>query len=520
MKTVVSIIKNERLAMPLAWVAILAAILLAGKGGEQATALVKYSTAIKETTIGGKGLTGYIDGYTNPLSSTNQIIKNEAEFKRITAAKPSIFNIKTQRDTVVTGSKGVKVFIPANSFENVNTYDEVKIELKEYTCKADLLFSGLATTSNGSLLESGGSIYIAAMCNGKSVALKKGREITVAFPNAKPEPEMQTFYGETLANGSFNWQPAQGNTNYNNRPRYKMASFIETQAKPKTVALVNKKFYIRSIGTNKDATRFKDPGTDSTVIQYLDKTFKVTDEEYELLKGSYFLMRFTADKAGNVTRPYIMHEMHKVNTYGNAWRRQKARDAIRLRLRHTLTGLPCVEKTPFNKNEYIVFYIDKFECAKEGNEVFNIEAAGPADEKVVKKWVLDTAVDALSDNDYNVLASARLGYINCDHYFKSPRTANQVVAFDNSVPYKRKVDLVLDDAMSVMPGFEDEAGNWRFESLPENEWVSYVVLEYRPDAIYYAVQKVQASTNTITYTAQFKPLVIEHLQRDLGQEVL
>ena len=118
-----------------------------------------------------------------------------------------IFTINSETDTVLFGEKGTLITIKKNSFhdgEGNIVQGEVNVELKEIISQTDLIFSGLTTTSDGSLLETNGMIYLNVRQNNQQLSLDKKCKIGVIVPAKEINPEMKLFYG-TKDNGIINW---------------------------------------------------------------------------------------------------------------------------------------------------------------------------------------------------------------------------------------------------------------------------------------------------------------------------
>ncbi|MCU0433000.1 MAG: hypothetical protein MUC87_06065 [Bacteroidia bacterium] len=79
------------------------------------------------------------------------------------------FEINPLKDTALFTSNGSAYMIPAGSFE-CNSGKPVTIEIKEALTAEQIIQAGLSTTSNGNLLETGGTFYFNARQDEKSLA--------------------------------------------------------------------------------------------------------------------------------------------------------------------------------------------------------------------------------------------------------------------------------------------------------------------------------------------------------------
>lgn len=118
------------------------------------------------------------------------------------------FSASAQKISVITAKKGLKVTVDPTVLEkNDGTPAEGKIDVHiiELTTVEELFKSNAATMSNGRLLSSGGSYFIAMYCNGQELRIKKDKAIQVSFPMIKND-EMELFYGQrNIADNSMNW---------------------------------------------------------------------------------------------------------------------------------------------------------------------------------------------------------------------------------------------------------------------------------------------------------------------------
>lgn len=108
--------------------------------------------------------------------------------------KPSqFFTINPNRDTVIYGNEGTKLFFEAGSMLSDKA---VEIELKEFYGIADYIKGDLLTVSNGRMIETGGSMYLNATEKENpqvQVQINKQKGVAVDFTLGKDDPEMKIF---------------------------------------------------------------------------------------------------------------------------------------------------------------------------------------------------------------------------------------------------------------------------------------------------------------------------------------
>lgn len=107
-----------------------------------------------------------------------------------------------------TGSNGVKVTIPANSFEYANgniVTGTIDFELIEVLDQSSMILLNKPTTSNGEILVSGGEIKLTASQNGTTVYLADNATISIQVPTDAPTGQMGLFTGIEDAEGNVEW---------------------------------------------------------------------------------------------------------------------------------------------------------------------------------------------------------------------------------------------------------------------------------------------------------------------------
>jgi hypothetical protein len=113
------------------------------------------------------------------------------------------FLIDPLKDTTIYGVEGTIVHIPARA---LTTKMKVEVELKEFYKMADMMINDLSTVSNGSMIETGGSIYLDAKEHKtqKNVSINPQIGLDVAFTNGKDDPEMEIFIKDPSST-RMNW---------------------------------------------------------------------------------------------------------------------------------------------------------------------------------------------------------------------------------------------------------------------------------------------------------------------------
>lgn len=112
-----------------------------------------------------------------------------------------VYQISTNKDTIIETKDGVVFYIPENAFKTKS--DVVDLVVQTAINPEDILIAGLSTTSNGNALETGGMFYVDAFEDGKRIGLNK--ELTVDVPTDEKKSNMKLYKGEKTKGGEINW---------------------------------------------------------------------------------------------------------------------------------------------------------------------------------------------------------------------------------------------------------------------------------------------------------------------------
>jgi hypothetical protein len=121
-------------------------------------------------------------------------------------------SINVAEAKTISFPEGLKVEIPANAFskEGVVATGKAKIIVIHLRTKGDFIRYRKPTVSNGYLLESGGSFYVAVTKNDLPLNLLPSKQIKFSFKDPNPNTAMVGFIGNGPIAGTgasvFNWE--------------------------------------------------------------------------------------------------------------------------------------------------------------------------------------------------------------------------------------------------------------------------------------------------------------------------
>jgi TonB family protein len=376
-------------------------------------------------------------------------------FMRTFVQAPQYFTIHPEKDTVLKGSQGTEIIIPANSFSHANgnpVQKNIKIALQEFYTIPEMIFAGLSTTSNGNPLETGGMIHLQALAEDEPLQLKPGKEITLKFPYTDQKENMQLFTGNQTADGTVNWlltemAPEQGD---------EVFQVVEHQPEP--------------VGGMK------------AFYEYVRKNIKYPDEARNKgIQGRVFV-QFVVDTDGSLTDIAILkgigagcdEEALRLIENSPKWTPGKQRGKpVKVRM-----SLP------------VVFKLDE---ASEGQNQNYSTPPSPSGESTL-------AMRSNNQASYYTLKSNSLGWINCDRFLtlNGPKTSLAIPAAAES---QTSVVLIFKQYASILPPSTYIDGHYVFDNIPVNEKVVLLGMKLVGNTPYVAFREArvgQATNQEIT----------------------
>ena len=121
------------------------------------------------------------------------------------------FSINADADTVIKGTGGTTLSIPAHIFIDSSgaiTHGPIVVELKEALKPIDIVLGGLTTMADNKVLQTGGMLYVNATAQGKPLAIVTGQAIEVHVPADTIAKDMQLYTG-VKADNHINWVSPQ-----------------------------------------------------------------------------------------------------------------------------------------------------------------------------------------------------------------------------------------------------------------------------------------------------------------------
>ena len=124
------------------------------------------------------------------------------------------FSIDPAVDTVIIGKNGTLIRITAHSFTDCSgnaLSGNITVFLREFYTTRDIVLSGLTTTTNNDVLETGGMIYLNAQQDKRPVCVSQKHQLGIIIPSAERKKGMMHYTGiMSRVNKNINWVRPEG----------------------------------------------------------------------------------------------------------------------------------------------------------------------------------------------------------------------------------------------------------------------------------------------------------------------
>jgi len=131
--------------------------------------------------------------------------------------KAQVFEIHPASSIVnVKGEEGTEIQIKREDLLHQNgeaVQGAIKVELKEFYSKADILMADLHTLDGDRVLETAGMLNIKITAQDKPLKLRKGKSASIKMPAAssKDQKGMDLYLGNSMENGAMDWKREKRN---------------------------------------------------------------------------------------------------------------------------------------------------------------------------------------------------------------------------------------------------------------------------------------------------------------------
>ena len=356
---------------------------------------------------------------------------------KLLAQEKQVHCIDPRRDTMLGLEQGTVIFIPAGSFF-AKPNECVTFKAKEIYKFSDMIMENLATTSNGSLLETGGMVYTEASdSEGNKLNLNPGKELTIYLPTDTLRRDMRLFYGDRDPHSNMNW--TEGGT----VDRFGVGVGMDERLCPDRdppIACEKCPFLTcRLFGRMDDA--FKGMG---------DKDVKAANKEFRDCQK-----RIRKSKRNAKTQPQLsddcaaLYDKYGVNTYEELLVKQFEETAQRL------------------------------EDALEGN--------------------IEEGEASINDLKFYVLQTKRMGWINCDAFSSILETSKINMLVDTERNSETDCSIVFKNRKSMMK--PDFGPSFKFSRIAAEIAIWILALKYHDNQVFISLKsdKTRIQSDKIEY---------------------
>jgi hypothetical protein len=120
-----------------------------------------------------------------------------------------VFNVSADSASFIVSQKGALLVIHPQSFldESGKTVQgAIQVEFREAQAIQDFVKARISTVSDGKILQTAGSYYVAATQNGKELRINQDGGIFIGVPSLQKDTAMRFFIGEKNEMGDINWK--------------------------------------------------------------------------------------------------------------------------------------------------------------------------------------------------------------------------------------------------------------------------------------------------------------------------
>lgn len=155
-----------------------------------------------------------------PITEPQPLNGDINRFFEAIAPEAQVFTFQAENGASIRTANNVQFNIPQNAFANADNdlvAGELRIEITEILKKGDMLLNRVSTESNEYLINSAGAFHIQVFQDANAVQLATDKELNIQIPiEGNYSDDMELFYGERLADGSFNWLEADNDPEVQN----------------------------------------------------------------------------------------------------------------------------------------------------------------------------------------------------------------------------------------------------------------------------------------------------------------
>jgi hypothetical protein len=468
-------------------------------------------------------------------------INTLSELNKRLNKKSSHFVIKTNRDTVIKCKEGTLLSIPANAFLNASNQNpvsgEVNISVREFYKISDMMIAGLTTTSNNQLLETGGMINIKATSkeSNDSCILKPGKSIVIAMPNQDTQNVggMQLFNG-VHGNNNINWVSQSGisglvqnwrsgRSSFSQNPFQLDAEFVFPDETPRVKPLLinskpadlqaEAKISIRDLVQQEGIVTRKANGYIDTLGNL--HCYKIGNTPQQISFTEIYSPAIYQDMKVNL--PVEVNVSFKSNLNHNYFQKlfKMGKGKPDSLVTVTIALKPVVKVTSIEKIRTKYKYAitvkeyrkkQKYQAALFREYEKKLKRLQLYNEEKLAKAESNSTTNLQNAQNYFLLSTSSLGWINCDRFYASPAKVDYLVKLKEPA----SLIIVFNSLKSIMSCDL----NGVFAGVPLNEKITIVGLKTEKGKLLMALHETTVTKESFEGLS-FKPVTVKEYKSRL-----
>ncbi len=375
------------------------------------------------------------------------------------------FAINANFDTTLLCREGTILKIRRSSFLIASTLTEVKgkitFQVKEFYKISDILSARLSTLSNDIILETGGMLFIQAICDGQLCKLKDNSAIEISFPFTEKKDSMLLFSG-SWANQKINWE-----------------LFPPNEANQKKV---------------EEPAEF--PGGTFALRRFIVNNLVYPDSLLEIGIGGSIQMDFTIDENGKVK------DFNFKNPFQKGFQ-----DAIL----YTFSKMP--QWKPAKRNGFPVksTYSQLITFYNEGQTINDTIFKNGFEATINDNNIKEVKT---ADIQQYIFSTSKLGWINCDRFYNSPKTRTDFYVECGKYT-EIDIKLVFHSFRAILDNYASKTTG-KFQNIPGDEAITIVVVKKINNETFISLEESNTNLRSIGNLA-FEKVTMEGLKQKLDQ---
>ncbi|UOQ97123.1 hypothetical protein MUN81_18015 [Hymenobacter sp. 5317J-9] len=485
-----------------------------------------------------------------------------------------VFRIRPDRDTVLYGTEGTVMRVPAGTFVQGNARQStapeglVEIRLREFYSMADILLERLTTMAGPKLLETGGMVQLSATAaDGSECKLKPGSAFELGFPATRSIEGMQLYNGLATRYHGLNWKLApQAKTaktkettkrQYWSKPHFKGGYAVARHRLSKAIAF-EPETAMRLNGNQAPGQlhrQLRRKGKRAPIVGKVDASFELSDKGRVI--DVYFRNAARVDSTLKDAVVQALRQMNASPTYHGERRNRKAtRSLMKVDVRFTADRRVLVDHLRWDRATTTAFLkADEERKATGKGRLTNAQLQAAPLEAVTdelfkkrqanaKRYTVGTLlseqlnyVKELAVFRIKVVASAQpLGAYNCDRplperliarargmarsvtqtsNIRAPRGGLDKLALvhlglEHPATQPADISLVLRDQRCVIRG-DAKDGRVMFEQLADSTAATLIAIRREEGQLYLGLRDVVVSQR-VEPPLQFRPVTVAELR--------